>query len=140
MGTRMNRNQILVIEDNPITREGLLAVLQAKGFAVDSVKDGQQALTYLRWNQPAIILLDLNLPVLHGADFLKNLASLPLKPRPKIILVTGEPGIGPEWALANGCFGFIPKPIELEALFATLRQCLDAVLHPSLTGQAPGAN
>jgi CheY-like chemotaxis protein len=63
----MNGREVLVVEDDDDLRESLSQALRDHGFAVTTVADGQQALDLLHGgNRPAVILLDLMMPVLNG--------------------------------------------------------------------------
>jgi CheY-like chemotaxis protein len=128
---------ILVVEDNEVTREGLVAVLQREGFAVAPVANAQEALDYLR-DRPApdLIVLDMLMPVLDGWGFLKALGQL--SPRPAVpILVLTSTILTREWADDHGCAGFVRKPIATEELLAEVRRCLegDARQPPSPRGE-----
>ena len=58
---------VLVVEDDPITREALVTALQCRGSAVTGAPNGQEALEYLRrHSSPDLILLDLLMPLMDG--------------------------------------------------------------------------
>jgi CheY-like chemotaxis protein len=68
------RSPILVIEDNPDTREVLERVLAIRGYDVVTARDGVEALGYLRMGgQPAAIILDLAMPHMDGITFSRAL-------------------------------------------------------------------
>jgi CheY-like chemotaxis protein len=114
---------LLVVEDNAVTREGLLAILRRSGYAVDLAGDGREALDYLDEHPPPdLILLDMLLPILDGWQFLEKLKKL--HPQVPVVVTTGTDAIGAEWAAAHGCAGFLRKPIELEPLLTEIRRCL----------------
>jgi CheY-like chemotaxis protein len=116
---------ILIVEDQTIAREGLAAVLRREGFEVALLENGLQAIEYLRERRsPAMILLDMFLPVLDGWQFLEMVSTMRPNPTPWIILMTGNFSIGREWAIAHGCKGFLRKPIELAALYEEIRAAL----------------
>jgi CheY-like chemotaxis protein len=116
---------VLLVEDNPIVREGLAEVLRCEGYDVASAEHGQDALAYLDENRPpALILLDMLLPVMDGWRFLERLGRNWVEPKPPVLVVTGSQVIGPEWAEAHGCAGFLRKPVEPERLVAEVRRCL----------------
>src|SRR5258708_37448244 len=61
---------VLVVEDDQATREALLAVLHARGFAAIGAADGREALDHLHEHPlPCLILLDLMMPVMNGWEF-----------------------------------------------------------------------
>src|SRR5437868_15402942 len=108
---------ILLVEDNVVAREGLAVVLRRAGHEVALAENGLEALNYLRDKPtPQVILLDMHLPVLDGWHFLEKVSGVPVDPKPAIVLTTGNPLIGRDWAVAHGC-GLVRKPIEPDALF-----------------------
>jgi CheY-like chemotaxis protein len=114
---------VLVVEDNPVTREGLTAILLRNGFSVTAVEDGLPALDLLDAGpRPDVILLDMMLPVLDGWHFLKRLRASPHASVP-VVIVTGAV-LTREWAEAQGCAGFLLKPIDEGELLTELRQAL----------------
>jgi len=122
-----NVKNILLVEDNAVAREGLAVILRREGHEVALVENGLEALNYLRENPtPHVILLDMHLPVLDGWHFLEKISGVLLNPKPSIILTTGNPLIGRDWAVAHGC-GLVRKPIELDALFEAIRVATSAV-------------
>jgi CheY-like chemotaxis protein len=63
--------RVLIVEDDVATRASLVLLLQAEGYAADSVSDGRQALSYLRSHPPPrLVVLDLLMPVMDGWQFL----------------------------------------------------------------------
>jgi len=68
--------KVLLVEDDKMLRDAFTLLLQFESYAVDAAADGQEALDYCRDNHYDIILLDLMMPVLDGAGFLRaaNLA------------------------------------------------------------------
>jgi CheY-like chemotaxis protein len=120
--------RVLVVDDDPITREGLAVVLQREGHDAILAANGKEALTGLRaGSRPDVILLDMLMPVLDGWHFLDRFrAEAPTTAIP-IILVTTLIVICPEWAQAHGCCGVIHKPIDPEELLKEIRRCLPEI-------------
>src|SRR6266851_4455273 len=90
---------VLVVEDHAATQNVLSSVLNLQGYQVVCTANGQEALEWLEKalqtdKQPAIILLDLFMPVMNGADFLAVMrARWPAtKPIPPVILFTVDQG------------------------------------------------
>ena len=109
---------ILVVEDDPSTREGMLALLQNAGYKVSSAKNGQEALDLLEGGlRPAIMLVDLMLPEVSGWDFLKYVHGDPeLKLIPTIV-VTAAPDERTS-VIADHVF---VKPVDIPRLMASIR-------------------
>jgi CheY-like chemotaxis protein len=118
---------VLIVEDNAVARESLAAILGREGYDVAAVENGLQAVDYLASNPiPAVILLDMLLPVLDGWQFLERMSRMNLEPRPWIILTSGHPAIGRDWALAHGCNSFLRKPIASGVLFDEVGAAFDS--------------
>jgi len=64
---------ILVVEDDPATRDSLRRVLEPAGWAVDEAENGQVGLARVESNRPGLILLDLMMPEMDGFDFITEL-------------------------------------------------------------------
>jgi CheY-like chemotaxis protein len=68
-----SKNLVMVIEDDSIFRKVIIQVVKQAGWQILPAENGQVALEYLKNKQPALILLDLNMPVMDGFEFLANL-------------------------------------------------------------------
>jgi CheY-like chemotaxis protein len=115
---------VLVVEDNAGAREGMAAVLRQAGYGVVMASDGLEALVQLRAGSvPDLILLDMLMPVLDGWRFLEEIkklagsASIP-------VIVTTSTILTPEWAAAQGCAGFLRKPVDAAELLQEVTRCL----------------
>lgn len=121
----MERAHVLIVEDNPIEREGLGVIFSREGYDVTLMGDGAAALDYLRRHgAPDLIMLDMFLPVLDGWRFLEQLFAMALPEKPRIIIATGNLIIGREWALSHNCDGFLRKPIDYDEMLQEVRRCL----------------
>ena len=114
--------KILVVEDEKKLVTILKAYLEQAGFAVVTASDGQQALTVFRHEKPALVLLDLNLPVLDGLDVCRALRKESAVP---IIMVTArieetDRLIG----LELGADDYISKPFSPREVVARVRAVL----------------
>ncbi len=120
----MNRT-ILLIEDNEQNRYLATFLLEKHGYSVVAALDGARGIELGRTLDPAIILLDIQLPVMHGYDVaraLRGIASLQGVP---IIAVTSYAMAGDrEKALAAGCDGYIEKPIDPDSFVSEIRKFL----------------
>ena len=66
-------NLVMVIDDDEIVRESVIAVLENQGLSVIQAENGQTALEYLERKKPALIFLDLMMPIMDGFEFLEQL-------------------------------------------------------------------
>ena len=118
-----NGEQILVADDDPMSRRLLLRTLSAAGFQCRESADGTEALAMLHAEVPSLLLLDFDMPGLNGAEVLKRLrvdrnpaiAQLPT------IMLTGHGGEESEiLCLEAGADDFVTKPINSAVLRARI--------------------
>ena len=111
--------RILIAEDSPDIRALIQMLLEAAGHDVIAVNDGRAVVAQAREARPDLILMDLSLPILSGWEATRQIRVDPHGAGIPILAVTAHAMQGDrERALAAGCDGFIPKPIN-EATFAT---------------------
>ncbi len=111
---------VLIVDDDHDIREGVVAVLQSRGYDTAEARHGQEALDRLRAGlHPDLILLDLHMPVMDGATFCDAcardaaLASIP------IVVVSSDTASAGRMA-AKGARAFLSKPVPIERLMATI--------------------
>ena len=118
--------RILVAEDSPDIRALIQMLLEAEGHEVRSVTDGRAAVEVVRTAKPDLVLMDLSLPLLSGWEATREIRSDPDCQGIPILAVTAHAMHGDrERALAAGCDGFIPKPINEETFAARVLSFLD---------------
>ena len=131
----MSRRDILLVEDNPddveLTR---LAFAEAgEPHRLHVVRDGAEALDYLLGrgrhagrevaDLPALVLLDLNLPLLDGREVLQAIRAEDATRRlPVVVLTTSAEPFDVEQAYALGANSYIQKPVEFERFVEVVRQ------------------
>jgi two-component system chemotaxis response regulator CheY len=103
-------------------------ILTKVGFTVETCTNGQVAIDKIKGGfSPAIILTDLNMPVLDGYGFIKLARQLPAtRFTPIVVLTTESATQKKETARAAGATGWLTKPAEPQELLATLKQLLPA--------------
>ncbi|MEO5721627.1 MAG: SpoIIE family protein phosphatase [Chthoniobacterales bacterium] len=115
--------QILVVDDDAMSRRLLVRSLGSAGFTCRESADGLEALKSLRADPPSLLLLDFDMPGLNGADLLKQLradADPALAQLPAIML-TGHGGEASEVrCLEAGADDFVTKPINQAVLRARI--------------------
>lgn len=113
---------VLVIEDEPDIREGLAELLSDEGYQVRTAANGYEALDMLRREvpRPALILLDLMMPIMNGVKFLEYLRVQreDLTGIPVVVLTAAKNAELRDGAAA----GRINKPIDIEELFTYLKK------------------
>ena len=107
--------RVLVVDDDPAIREMLSEFATLKGYTVRSVSSGADALRAVVANPPDVVLLDLGMPGLAGADAL--IAIQAVAPAVKVIMVSGTSDAAlAQRTLARGAFDYVTKPVDLEHL------------------------
>jgi CheY-like chemotaxis protein len=122
---------ILLVEDNEMNRDMLSRRLRKKGYEVVIAVDGQDALAMARSEAPALILMDMSLPVLDGWDATRQLKTDPATRSIPIIALTAHAMSGDrEKALEAGCDDFDTKPVELRRLLEKIKALLSGKTAP----------
>ena len=112
----MNLNfmvKILLVEDNEMNRDMLSRRLVRKGYEVIFAVDGSEGVAKAQSESPALILMDMSLPVMDGWEATKLLKSSPATQNIPIIALTAHAMSGDrDKCLAAGCTDFATKPID----------------------------
>ena len=122
MSTRENKVRVLCVEDDSQMRTFLQAQLKARGFQVQVVRDGIQAIDVAALTQPHLVLLDLSLPSLDGLTFLSRLREW--SNIPVIVLSAHDNELMKVKALDMGADDYLTKPFSLNELLARVRVAL----------------
>jgi len=119
--------KVLYIEDNDDDVYMLKMRLELLGnFEVLTAKDGEKGCEMAAAEQPDIILMDIEMPVVDGWEAARRLKGNPQTYDIPIIALSAHALAGErEKAIATGCEEFDTKPIEFERLIATVRRVLD---------------
>ena len=103
----------LVVDDSRVVRKVARRILESHGFTVEEAEDGQIALEACRRAMPGCVLLDWNMPVMNGLEFLKALREEFGPDNPPVLFCTTESDIDRiEQAIAHGAQEFIMKPFD----------------------------
>jgi CheY-like chemotaxis protein len=117
--------KILLVEDNEMNRDMLSRRLQKRGYEVLTAVDGREGLTLAQSEAPALILMDMTLPVLDGWEVTRQLRAVPATRAIPIIALTAHAMSGDrEKAIEAGCDDFDTKPIELPRLLTKIEALL----------------
>ena len=123
--------KILLVEDNEMNRDMLSRRLERKGHAVVMAVDGQQGVDMALSEAPALILMDMSLPVIDGWEATRRIkADARTKHIPVIALTAHAMEGDEEKAKAAGCDDYDVKPVELPRLLGKME---------ALLGQSPAA-
>ncbi|MET0274797.1 MAG: response regulator [Phenylobacterium sp.] len=111
----------LVVDDSRVIRKIARRILEDLGFEVAEASDGMEALAWCRAAMPEAVLLDWNMPVLNGIDFLRRLRLEPGGDAPKVIFCSVENDLDRiREALDCGADEYIMKPFDGEILASKL--------------------
>ncbi|MBI4492397.1 MAG: response regulator [Chloroflexi bacterium] len=113
----MAGESILIVDDNPLNLKLARVLLSLEGYDVQTATDADEARAALASRRPRAILMDLQLPGTDGLELTRQLKAHPATRDIVIIAITAYAMKGDEEkALAAGCDGYVPKPIDTRAL------------------------
>ena len=113
----------LVVDDSKVIRKVARHMLETLDFAVIEAADGSEALARCRENTPDVVLLDWNMPVMSGMEFLVALRRAGLDRRPKVVFCTTESGLAHiRAAIEAGADEYVMKPFDRDTLQSKLEQ------------------
>jgi two-component system, chemotaxis family, chemotaxis protein CheY len=115
-------SSILVVEDEDVLRELLEIVLAEEGYEVRSATHASRALEMAACEQPSLIIFDITLPDLSGAELVARYRALP-DATAALIAVSGIANLEEE-AARIGAHGFLAKPFELDDLLDLVTRTL----------------
>jgi two-component system cell cycle response regulator DivK len=119
-------HRILLIEDNEQNRYLVSFLLQSRGWEVISAPDGPTGLQQAKALNPALILLDIQLPGMDGYAVAQALRADPMLYAIPIIAVTSFALPNDrEQCIAAGCSGYLEKPIDPHTFVAQVEQFLE---------------
>jgi two-component system chemotaxis response regulator CheY len=113
----------LVVDDSRVIRKVSRRILEDLGFEVAEAADGVEAMAWCTAVMPDLILLDWQMPVMDGLQFLKRLRTEPGGDRPKVVFCTVENELDRiREALDAGADEYIMKPFDQDILRAKLEE------------------
>ena len=118
---------ILLVEDNEMNRDMLSRRSKRKGYEVVLAVDGQQGIDMCLQNPPALMLLDMSLPVKDGWQVAREMKATPaLQHIPIIALTAHAMADDRQRALLAGCDDYDTKPVDLPRLLGKIAHLLGA--------------
>lgn len=113
--------KVLLVEDNEMNRDMLSRRLQRKGYDVVFAMDGNAAVSMASIEKPALILMDMSLPVMDGWEATRQIKSNPDTQTIPVIALTAHAMAGDqEKALAAGCEDYDTKPVDFPRLLGKM--------------------
>jgi signal transduction histidine kinase/ActR/RegA family two-component response regulator len=117
--------RLLLAEDNPVNQEVAVALIGSAGLVVDVAADGQQAIDMVRSGDYALVLMDVQMPVMDGLDATRAIRALPQGAELPILAMTANAfDEERQRCLDAGMDDHVAKPVVAEQLFATLHDWL----------------
>jgi DNA-binding NarL/FixJ family response regulator len=131
--------RLLLVDDQPLARRGLRAILcEEEGFlVVGECADGDEVLEAVRRHRPEIVVMDVRMPRMNGADATQQLRDQLSEPPPVLILTTFQDEEVLSSALRAGASGFLLKDAPGEEILRAVRTLAagGAYLDPAVTGR-----
>jgi DNA-binding NtrC family response regulator len=116
--------RVLIVEDDPATRSGLAELVQAWGFMTDEAADGEEAMRKVTTFRPAIIVSDLVMPRMGGADLLRALKDQ-LSDITLILLTAQGTVDSAVEAIKEGAYDYLSKPVDPQRLQILLQKAVE---------------
>jgi two-component system, chemotaxis family, chemotaxis protein CheY len=113
----------LVVDDSSVIRKIARRILEELGFQIVEAEDGEKALKACACELPDAVLLDWNMPVMDGYEFLGHLRRMPGGEKPKVVFCTTENGMDHiARALDAGANEYIMKPFDKDIVAAKFQE------------------
>lgn len=113
----------LIVDDSRVIRKVARQIFEALGFACEEAEHGQQALDACQRAMPDVVLLDWNMPVMDGMEFLRALRKDPKGSAPVVVFCTTENDMRHiQEAMTNGANEYIMKPFDADIVQSKLLQ------------------
>jgi two-component system, chemotaxis family, chemotaxis protein CheY len=113
----------LVVDDSAVIRKVARRILEGMNFSIMEAEDGSKALDVCAVHMPDAILLDWNMPVMDGYEFLKMLRKTENGKKPKVVFCTTENDVAHiARAMHAGADEYIMKPFDRDILTTKFQQ------------------
>ena len=120
------RAKVLVVDDDPATRDGLTALLETWGYSASSTADGKTALKLCAKELPQAVVTDLMMPGMNGIEFIEGLREQ--VQQVAVVMMTGQATVETAvQAIKLGAYDYLTKPLEPEKFRAVLERGLKQV-------------
>ena len=115
--------QCLIVDDSKVVRMVARKILEGLNFAIEEAENGKVAIDACRRRMPDAILLDWNMPVMSGIDFLRDLRKMDGGSDPVVVFCTTENDLSHiREAIGAGANEYIMKPFDSEIIEAKFAQ------------------
>ncbi len=110
---------ILVVDDDPSLLEVVALVLSTEGYPVLTARNGAEALQQVERARPALVLLDMRMPICNGWEFAARLRERGIA-LPILVMTAAQDAR--RWAEEIGATGYVPKPFDIGELLAAVER------------------
>ncbi len=112
----------LIVEDSRVIRRVTRTIMDGLGFECEEAENGQEAVTACEKGMPEAIILDWNMPVMSGIEFLRKLRTMPKGDMPLVIFCTTENDFSHiQEGMAAGANEYIMKPFDSDIIKSKLQ-------------------
>jgi len=114
---------ILVVEDNELNLKLFSDILAAHGYSPHGLRDGREAIETARRIDPALIIMDIQLPHVSGIDLIRAIRADPALAEIPVIAITAFASAGDEERIrAEGAHDYMTKPISVARFIETVKR------------------
>jgi CheY-like chemotaxis protein len=117
--------KVLIVEDNPDSREMLSFILRYEGYKVFTASDGSEGINQAKNASPDLIISDLEMPNIDGIEMVKTLRDLPEYEKVPILILSAYDNDSLNQAIQVGATQAMRKPIEFDSLVSTVKGLLN---------------
>jgi len=132
----MNKNKVLVVDDNELNRKVISRIVESIGFESVSAASGVEALQIYNHNRPDMILMDCRMPDMDGFDTTKMIRQIEkandLNHIPVVAITADDKSDEWEKCVEAGMDGFLTKPVDVEKLKEMLNKFSVKIIKESL--------
>lgn len=118
--------RILVVDDDLTIRQLVCTLVRRDGYAVDSARDGQEAIARLKEHEYAVILLDLMMPRVDGFGVIDHLKEHPPLRKPVVLVITAYADQRFKQVDPTIVSGILRKPFEIADLGGMISLCVES--------------
>lgn len=116
------QRQCLIVDDSRVVRRISRTIVEGAGYQVTEAENGEEALARCRLAMPDLVLLDWDMPVMTGIEFITELRKIDCPVQPKAVFCTSKSGVHDiHRGIAAGADEYVTKPFDAASLLAKLR-------------------
>lgn len=116
---------ILLVEDDPLTREQLGELLREYSRHLYLAENGEQGLKIYKETKPDIVITDILMPLMNGLDMARRIREI--NPLVQLIIITAYSGID-EFCDSKQTVHYVWKPVDIDQLFDVISKCKEQVV------------